>query len=85
MLAAQKKMDEAGGTMGDWNETVLDLLEQNAKWWEQAALACEHIAAGNGSGRKEEWQLMGAIYRERAQKHVQFIQQMRHIGSLPAD
>jgi hypothetical protein len=72
-----------GGTMEDWNETAFDLLEQNAKWWEQAALACEHIAAHNGTGKKEEWQLMGAIYRERAQKHVQFIEQLRQDKSRP--
>jgi len=58
-------------------ESVFELLEQNASWWEQAALTCEQIAANRGFGSKEEWQLMGAVYRERAQKHAQALEQLR--------
>ena len=59
---------------------VFELLEQNASWWEQAALTCEQIAANHGLGTKEEWQLMGAVYRERAQRHMQVIDQLRQRG-----
>ena len=38
---------------------------------------CERIAENPASGTKEEWQLMGAVYRERAQKHTQFINELR--------
>ena len=58
-------------------DPVFELLEQNASWWEQAALTCEQIAANHGLGTKEEWQLMGAVYRERAQRHMQIIDQLR--------
>jgi len=58
-------------------DPIFELLEQNASWWEQAALTCEQIAANHGLGAKEEWQLMGAVYRERAQKHMQIIERMR--------
>ena len=58
-------------------DPLFELLEQNASWWEQAALTCEQIAANHGLGKKEEWQLMGAVYRERAQRHTQIIDQLR--------
>ena len=61
-------------------DTVFELLEQNASWWEQAALTCEQIAANHGLGAKEEWQLMGAVYGERAQRHMQIIDQLRQRG-----
>ena len=61
-------------------DPVFELLEQNASWWEQAALTCEHIAANHGLGTREEWQLMGAVYRERAQKHAQILDQLRRNG-----
>jgi hypothetical protein len=64
-------------------DPVFELLEQNASWWEQAALTCEHIAAKHGLGTKEEWQLMGAVYRERAQKHAQILDQLRRNGINP--
>jgi hypothetical protein len=62
------------------SDPVFELLEQNASWWEQAALTCEQIAANHGLATKEEWQLMGAVYRERAQKHMQIIDQLRQKG-----
>jgi hypothetical protein len=58
-------------------DPIFELLEQNASWWEQAALTCERIAANHGLGTREEWQLMGAVYRERAQRHMQVIDQLR--------
>jgi len=64
-------------------DPIFELLEQNASWWEQAALTCEHIAANHGLGTREEWQLMGAVYRERAQKHAQILDQLRRNGINP--
>ena len=69
----EKRMDSS-------TDSVFELIEQNASWWEQAALTCEQIAANHGLGTKEEWQLMGAVYRERAQKHTQILDQLRRNG-----
>lgn len=66
--------------MDSSTDSVFELIEQNASWWEQAALTCEQIAANHGLGTKEEWQLMGAVYRERAQKHTQILDQLRRNG-----
>jgi hypothetical protein len=65
-------------------ENIFELLEQNAKWWEQAAVLCEHTVAQLEPGRREEWQLMGAVYRERADKHVHLIEFLRQKGDLPS-
>jgi hypothetical protein len=68
----------------NWMDTshkdVLEILEQNAKWWEHAAATCERTATCFPAGTKEEWQLMGAVYRERAEMVAQFINQLRQKG-----
>ena len=64
-------------------ENILELLEQNAKWWEQAAVLCEQTVAQLEPGRREEWHLMGAVYRERAEKHARLIEHLRQNGDLP--
>jgi hypothetical protein len=65
-------------------ENIFELLEQNAKWWEQAAVLCEQTVAQLEPGRREEWHLMGAVYRERADKHVHLIEYLRQKGNLPS-
>jgi hypothetical protein len=66
----EKRMDIA-------MQGILEILEENVKWWEQAAVTCEHTAARLPEGEKEGWQLMGAVYRERAEKHTRLVEQMR--------
>jgi len=58
-------------------QEILELLAENVKWWEQAAVTCEHTATRLPTGEKEGWQLMGAVYRERAHKHSRLVEQMR--------
>lgn len=63
------------------NEEILEILEQNAKWWEQAAVTCEQTAADHATGKKEEWELLSAVYRERAERHLQLMEQLRKSGN----
>lgn len=56
---------------------ILEILDENVKWWEQAAVTCEHTATRLPAGEKEGWQLMGAVYRERAEKHTRLVEQLR--------
>jgi hypothetical protein len=58
-------------------QNVLEILEENVNWWEQAATTCEHTAARLPTGEKEGWELMGAVYRERAEKHARLFEQLR--------
>jgi len=57
-------------------QEILALLAENVKWWEQAAVTCEHTATRLPTGEKEGWQLMGAVYRERAEKHTRLAEQL---------
>ena len=56
---------------------ILEMLEENVRWWEQAAVTCEHAAVRLPEGEKEGWQLMGAVYRERAETHARLVEQVR--------
>jgi hypothetical protein len=58
-------------------QEIVELLAENVRWWEQAALSCEHTAKRLPTGEKEGWQLMGAVYRERAEKHTRLVEQLR--------
>lgn len=58
-------------------QDILKILEDNVKWWEQAAITCENAAVRLPTGEKEGWQLMGAVYRERADKHTRLVEQFR--------
>ena len=69
-VAREKRMDNS-------IQEILELLAENVKWWEQAALTCEHTATRSPTGEKEGWQLMGAVYRERAEKHTRLVEQFR--------
>jgi hypothetical protein len=63
----EKQMDTTS------NKDVLEILDQNTKWWEQAAVTCERTAAQCSNGHKEEWELMAAVYQERAEKVARFL------------
>jgi hypothetical protein len=58
-------------------QNILEILEENVNWWEQAAITCEQAATHSPTGEKEGWQLMGAVYRERADKHARLFEQLR--------
>jgi hypothetical protein len=63
-------------SMDNSMQNILEILEENVNWWEQAAITCEHTAARLPTGEKEGWQLMGAVYRERADKHARLVEQL---------
>src|ERR1700723_555929 len=69
-VTREKRMDTA-------MQGILGILEENVIWWEQAAVTCEHTATRLPTGVKEGWQLMGAVYRERAEKHSRLVEQLR--------
>jgi hypothetical protein len=80
-----KDQSESSRTNATWERSmdtsiqhILEILEENVNWWEQAAVTCEQAATRLATGEKEGWQLMGAVYRERAQKHSRLVAQLRH-------
>jgi hypothetical protein len=60
---------------------ILEILEENVGWWEQAAVTCEDTASRLATGEKEGWELMGAVYRERAEKHSRLVEQVRQANN----
>jgi hypothetical protein len=60
------------------SESILEVLEQNARWWEKAAAHCESITAHLLDPRKkEEFMFMSAVYQERADIHAHLVEQLR--------
>jgi hypothetical protein len=79
-----KVQSESSQTNATWERSmetsmhnILEILEENVNWWEQAAITCEQAATRLPTGEKEGWQLMGAVYRERAEKHAHLVEQLR--------
>lgn len=77
-LGSQSAVSASWERMMDTStDGILEFLEQNEKWWKQAADNCERTAVDLPTGDKEVWQLLGAVYRERAEKHERIIERLR--------
>jgi hypothetical protein len=79
---------ELASSLGPWHvgslkafmetsESIQEILEQNAKWWDRAAVHCETIAPRLEPGKKEEWLFMSAVYRERSDIHAKLLERLR--------
>jgi hypothetical protein len=84
-----KDQSESSHTNASWErsmdnsmQSILEILEENVNWWEQAAITCEQAAGRLPTGEKEGWQLMGAVYRERAEKHARLVEKLRQANML---
>jgi hypothetical protein len=66
--------------MDSSDQRVLEILEHNAKWWEQAAFTCESAAPSSDPEKALVWQLFGAVYRERAGINARLIEQSQRKG-----
>lgn len=63
--------------MGELFEEVLSLLEGDAKWWGDAAEHCEELTSNLSAEEKAKWQLLVAVYQERAKVHRELVAKMR--------
>jgi hypothetical protein len=61
---------------------ILEILEQNAKWWEKAAEHCETLVQHATEKNQQELTFMCAVYKERADLHARLAQQVRN-GETP--
>jgi hypothetical protein len=59
------------------SESILEVLEQSARWWERAAAHCESMTPQLDAGKKDELLLMSAVYQERADIHARLVEQLR--------
>jgi hypothetical protein len=64
--AAFNKWDSGRRTMEDLLKEVLAFAEGTGKWLNEAAQHFENLAAQLAEDEKPKWQLLAAVYRERA-------------------
>jgi hypothetical protein len=62
---------------------VLSLAESNARWLEEAAQHFERVAVQFHDVEKAQWQLLAAVYREKAQDVRSDVEKVR--PSLASD
>jgi hypothetical protein len=56
---------------------ALSLIEDDAKWLDDAAKHCEDLASKLGEEEKSKWRLTTTMYHERAQRHRELVVKMR--------
>jgi hypothetical protein len=56
---------------------VLSFVEGGVRWWDQAAQHVEELASRLPAVEKTKWQLLAAVYRERAQAHTELVGSVR--------
>jgi hypothetical protein len=56
---------------------VLSFVEGDVRWWDEAAQHVEELASGLPETEKTKWQLLAAVYRERAQAHTELVAGVR--------
>jgi hypothetical protein len=56
---------------------LLSFVEGDAKWWDDAAQHCERLAIKLSDEEKAKWELLAAVYHERAKVHRELVGKMR--------
>jgi hypothetical protein len=58
-------------------EEVLSFVEGDARWWDEAAQHVEELASGLPEAQQAKWQLLVAVYHERAKAHTELVGNVR--------
>lgn len=56
---------------------VLSFVEGDVRWWDEAAQHLEELASGLPEMEQAKWQLLVAVYRERARAHTELVESVR--------
>jgi hypothetical protein len=56
---------------------VLSFVEGDVRWWEEAAQHVEELASGLPEAEQTRWQLLAAVYHERARAHTELVGSVR--------
>jgi hypothetical protein len=56
---------------------VLSFVEGDVRWWDEAAQHVEELASGLPDAEKARWQLLVAVYHERARAHTELVARVR--------
>jgi hypothetical protein len=67
--------------MEDMLKEVLTFVEGDARWWDEAAQHVEELASGLPEAERTKWQLLVAVYHERAKAHTELVAGVRKRSS----
>jgi len=56
---------------------VLSFVEGDVRWWDEAAQHVEELASGLPDAENARWQLLVAVYHERARAHTELVARVR--------
>jgi hypothetical protein len=56
---------------------VLSFVERDARWWDEAAQHVEELASGLPEAERTKWDLLAAVYHERAKAHTELVASVR--------
>jgi hypothetical protein len=56
---------------------VLSFVEGDSRWWEDAARQCNELASKLSPVEKAKWDLLCAVYYERAKAHRELVTKIR--------
>jgi hypothetical protein len=56
---------------------VLSFVEGDIRWWDEAAQHVEELTSGLPEAERRKWQVLVAVYRERAQAHTELYSRER--------
>jgi hypothetical protein len=60
---------------------VLSFVQGDARWWDEAAQHVEDLASNLPEIEKTNWQLLVAVYHERARAHTELAARVRKRSS----
>jgi hypothetical protein len=56
---------------------VLSFVEGDVRWWDEAAQRVEELASGLPEAERVKWDLLAAVYHERARAHSELVGSVR--------
>jgi hypothetical protein len=56
---------------------VLSFVEGDVRWWDEEAQRVEELASGLPEAERVKWDLLAAVYHERARAHSELVGSVR--------
>lgn len=56
---------------------VLSFVEGDVRWWDEAAQHVEELTRGLPEAERTKWDLLAAVYHERAKAHTELVGRAR--------
>jgi hypothetical protein len=56
---------------------LVTFVEGDVRWWDEAVQHVEELTSGLPEAERRKWQLLVAVYRERAQAHTELVGSVR--------